>query len=121
MRILKHRSFHQWAKSERISDKLLKNAVDEMENGLYDGNIGSGLYKKRIALPGGGKSGGYRTLLTFRKEERAVFIYGFSKNDRDNIDKMEEKIYRLLAKDFLGMDEELLRKMIDNNKLFEVK
>lgn len=124
MRIFKHRSFHhfhQWAKSEGISDKLLKNAVDEMKNGLYDANIGSSLYKKRIALPSRDKSGGYRTLLAFRKQERAVFIYGFSKNDRDNIDKKEEKIYRQLAKDFIEMQEDIVENMIRNNKLFKVK
>lgn len=121
MRIFKHRSFNQWAKSEGVSDKLLKKAIDEMGKGLYEGNIGSGLYKKRVALPGRGKSGSHRTLIAFKKEEVAFFIYGFAKNNRDDINEKEEKIYRQLAKDFLNMDESTIKKMIENNKLFEVE
>jgi hypothetical protein len=121
MRIYKHRSFNQWAKSERLTDKLLKKAIDEMEKGLYEGNLGSGLYKKRVALPGKGKSGSYRTLVAFRKGKVAFFVYGFAKNDRDNINKKEEKIFRQLAKDFLDMGGVAIKKMIENNKLFEVK
>ena len=43
--------------------------------------------KLRVARPGQGKSGGYRTLLAYRKSERSVFLYGFAKNERDNIDE----------------------------------
>jgi hypothetical protein len=121
MRIFKHRSFNQWAKSEGITDKLLKKAIDEMEKGLYEGNLGSGLYKKRIALPGRGKRGSHRTLVAFKKGECAFFVYGFAKNVRDDIDEREEKIYRQLAKDFLDTNEDTIKKMIEKNKLFEVK
>ncbi len=121
MRIFKHRSFHQWAMSEGITDSILKHAIEEMEKGLYEGNLGSGLYKKRIALRGKGKSGGYRTLVAFRVGKRAFFVYGFAKNARANIDEREEKIYRQLAKDFLSVDEESIREMIKNARLFEVK
>ncbi len=93
IRIFKHRSFHQWAKSEGLADSALKKAVEEMEKGLYEGNLGSRLYKKRVALPGKGKRGSYRTLVAFRKEETAFFMYGFAKNVRANIDDREEKIY----------------------------
>ncbi len=121
MRIFKHRSFHQWAKSEKIADSILKEAVEEMEKGLYEGNLGSGLYKKRVAFLGKGKRGSYRTLIAFRAQKIAFFVYGFAKNSRASIDEREEKIYRQLAKEFLGMDEKALKKMLEKNKLFEVK
>jgi hypothetical protein len=121
MRVFKHRSFNQWAKFEGLTDKLLKKAIDEMEKGLYEGKLGSGLYKKRVALPGRGKRGSHRTLIAFRKGETAFFVYGFAKNDRDDIDEREKKLYRQLAKDFLDMDEDTINEMLEKNKLFEVK
>ncbi len=120
MRIFKHRVFHQWAKSEELMDSVLKTVVKELEQGLFEANLGSGLYKKRVGLPGKGKRGGYRTLIAFRKEDKAFFVYGFAKNVRADIDEKEEKVYRQLAKDFLGMDEHIIKKMLKNSKLFEV-
>lgn len=121
MEIFKHRSFHQWATSEDLMDHTLKKAIEEMKKGLYEANLGSGLYKKRIALSGKGKRGGYRTLIAFKEEKRAFFIYGFAKNVCDNISESEKTIYRQLAKDLLNMDAIAIRKMMDNGKLFEVK
>lgn len=121
MRIFKHKSFHQWAKSEGVTDSILKKAIEEIEKGLYEGNLGSGLYKKRVAMPGQGKRSSYRTLLAFKKDDKAFFIYGFAKNDRADIDDKEQKIYRQLAKELLSMNEEAINKMIKNGKLFEVK
>jgi len=121
MKIYKHRSFYQWAKSEGITDTALKKAVEEIENGLYEANLGSGLYKKRIALPGKGKSGGYRTLMAFKKEEKAFFVFGFAKGIRANINEREEKIFRQLAKDLLATTEKEIRWMVEQSKLYEVK
>lgn len=121
MRIFKHRSFHQWAKAEGITDQILKNAIDEMGKGLHDGNLGSGLYKKRIAPEGRGKRGSHRTLVAFKKEQSAFFVYGFAKSVRDNIDDREEKIYRQLAKSFLDMNEDAIKKLIEKINLVEVK
>ena len=92
-----------------------------MGRGLFEVHLGSGLYKKRFAAKGRGKSGSYRTLIAFRIESRAVFVYGFSKNVRANIDNKEEKIYRQLAKEFLNLDETEIAYMLAHDKLFEVK
>jgi hypothetical protein len=121
MRIFKHRGFHRWARSEGLTNSILKSAVDEMNKGLYEASLGSGLYKKRVALPGEGKRGSHRTLVAFRKSERAFFVYGFAKNVRDNIDEKEEKLYRQFAKNFLKMDEKAIKRMIEKGTLFEVK
>jgi hypothetical protein len=85
MRIYKHGSFNQWAKPERITDELLKKAIDEMERGLYEVNLGSGLYKKRVALPKRAKSGSHRTLVAFRMGKVTFFVYGFTKNVQHDI------------------------------------
>ena len=120
MRIFKQKSFHQWAKSEKLSDRMLKQAIDEIEKDLYEANLGSNLYKKRIASPGKGKRGGYRTLIAFKTNEKAFFLYGFAKNVRDNIDEKEQRVYRKLARDMLAMSAQDIQKLVNDGKLFEV-
>ena len=120
MRIFKYRSFRQWAKSEGLSDDSLKNAIDEMERGLFEANLGNGLYKKRVARKGQGKSGGYRTIIAFKKNDRAVFMYGYAKNERDNISDKEEIVYKKLAKYYLEITDNKLNLLIKNGELFEV-
>jgi len=120
MRILKSRVFRQWAKSERLTDSPLRNAVDEMELGLFDANLGSGVYKKRVARKGQGKSSGYRTIIAFKKNDRTIFMYGYAKNDRDNISDKEETVYKKLAKYYLEMTDSKLNLLIKNGELFEV-
>ena len=80
MRIFKTRWFQQWAKQQGLADEVLLNAVREMEQGLVDAVLGGSVYKKRVPIQGRGKRGGARTLLAFRTEERAFFLFGFTKN-----------------------------------------
>ncbi len=121
MKIYKHRHFQQWAKSEKITDKALKNAVAEMNDGLHDGNLGSGLYKKRVAMPGQGKRGSYRTLLAFKNDEKAFFVYAYAKNVKANINVKERTIYKDLAKTLLVLSDKDLKELLKKQKLFEVK
>lgn len=81
-RILKRRDFARWQAGERLSDAALCKAVQEMESGLIDADLGGFLYKKRVARSGGGKSGGYRTLLSARIGSRYVFLHGFPRATR---------------------------------------
>ncbi len=120
MRVFKYKRFHQWTKSEKLPDILIKQVIQEMEDGLYDVNLGGGLYKKRIARPGKGKSGGYRTLIVFKKSDRAIFVYGFSKNEKDNISSREKEVYKLLARYYLDLTEVQILTLIENGELIEV-
>ena len=122
MKIFKHYHFHQWAKSKKLADSALKKAVAEMEKGLHDGNLGSSLFKKRVAMPGKGKRGSYRTLLAFKQGNGSTFfVYGYAKNVRANINPKEQMVYKELAKVLLSLDEEILTKMIKTGKLIEVE
>jgi len=78
MRIFKNKVFSKWAAKERVSDKALKAAIQEIGNGLVDANLGGNVYKKRVAIGGKGKSGGVRTILAFKVDDKAFFIYGFA-------------------------------------------
>ena len=91
MRVFKGKQFSRWATGEAISDDDLCQAAAEAFAGQYDADLGGYLFKKRIARSDGGKSGGYRTILGFRKSDakRIFFLYGFPKNVRANITTRE--------------------------------
>lgn len=89
---MKNAWFEKFARKERITDVMLCEAIRRAESGLIDADLGGGLIKQRVARPGAGKSGGYRTLVLFRFDHRAVFAFGLSKNDRANIGPEDEVI-----------------------------
>ena len=84
MRGVKTRGFERFAKSEGITDALLVAAIKSAERGLIDADLGGGIIKLRIARPGKGKSGGFRTLIAYKVKARAVFLYGFAKSAREH-------------------------------------
>lgn len=92
-----------------------------MEQGLFDACIGKGLYKKRVGINNRGKSSGFRTVVAFQMDNKVIFIYGFKKNERDNISLDEKRVYRRLAIDYLNLSNKHLNKMLKANLLIEVK
>jgi len=108
MVVLKRRDFAKWQAVEQITDSVLCKAIREMERGLVDVDLGGCLYKKRIPREGGGKSGGYRTLLSAKIGRRYVFLFGFAKSARANISTVEKKALRYAGRVFLNLSEEAL-------------
>jgi hypothetical protein len=121
LRIYKNKWFTRFARKERISKAKLRQAVEEAEAGKIDADYGGGVIKKRIARPGEGKSGGYRTVILYRKGEKAFFVYGFPKSERDNITDVEEREFKELAKLTFGLSDEDLAKLIKTGAFEEVK
>jgi hypothetical protein len=119
-RVLKRKDFARWQAREMLSDAVLCKAVMEMESGLIDADLGGSLYKKRIARPGGGKSGGYRTVLSARIGSRYVFLLGFSKSDKANITQDERKALQFAGKVFLELSVEASSKALQAGVLLEV-
>ncbi|MFD3284727.1 type II toxin-antitoxin system RelE/ParE family toxin [Alteromonas macleodii] len=121
IRIYKLKWFKRWASKEGLSDSVLKLAIAEMQQGLVDADLGANVYKKRVPLLGQGKSGILRTLIAFQVDNKAFFIYGFSKSTRSNISVKEMKSLKLLAKELLNYSEEKLKKAIDSGSIEEVR
>ena len=115
------RQFDRWARRQRISDDSLCSAVDEMARGLVGANLGGNLYKKRVAAPGRGKRGSYRTLAAFKPGDRPFFIYGFAKNERSNISDKEERALKAIANELLGYDVRAIKKVLDGGALRELR
>lgn len=102
-------------------DSLLTAAVLEIQCGLLEADLGGGIVKKRIALPGRGKRGSTRTLLVTNRDDRWFFVYGFEKNERANISEKELESLRKLAKDLLGLTEVQITAAVEKSFLMEVK
>jgi hypothetical protein len=121
MKVFKSKEFIRFARREKITDARLCEAVNRAVRGLTDADLGGGLIKQRIARPGQGRSGGYRTLMAFRIKRHAVFIYGFAKNQRNNIGPDELEFWRRVATSFLRIDDARLTLMINQLELEEVR
>jgi hypothetical protein len=119
-RIYKNRWFAKFASREGISDATLVAAINQANGGLIDADLGGGLIKQRVAREGGGKSGGYRTLVFFRHEERAIFAFGFAKSDRANLSAAELKVYKKAAKIVLALTQAQIDTEVREERLFEV-
>ena len=119
-RIYKLRGFARFQRKERLTDASLRKAIGGVEAGLIDADLGGGLVKQRLPRPGQGKSGGYRTVIAIKRGDRAVFLYGFAKNERSNIytDELEE--FQKLARGFLGLTVQQIAALIADNELMEV-
>jgi hypothetical protein len=101
--------FVRFARKEHISDVLLSEAISRAEKGGVDADLGGHLIKQRIARPGAGRSGGYRAVIAYHAKRRSVFLYGFAKNEADNIDERELADLKKLATRFLSMTDTEIR------------
>ena len=114
MEIYKVKAFLRFARAEGIKDSKLIEAVERANAGLVDADLGGGVIKQRVAREGQGKSGGYRTILLLRHGERAIFAYGFAKNDWQNLARDELVAFRKAVALFLAFDEAAVTKMIES-------
>jgi hypothetical protein len=120
VQIYKTRIFARFARKVKLDDTALAGAVADIERGLISADLGGGVIKQRIGRPGGGKSGGFRTIILFRTKTRAIFVYGFEKNARDNIDTAELAEFRRLASRLLTRDDGAIETALEMGALIEV-
>jgi hypothetical protein len=120
MRVFKGKAFARFARKERIPDRTLCAATDTTNKGLIDADLGGGVIKQRIGRPGEGKSGGYRSIILFRREDKAFFVHGFAKSAVANLEPNELKAFKLLAGEMLRYDQGALAKALGNGTLIEV-
>lgn len=120
MNIFQTRWFDRWARKEGLAATRLCAAVREMANGLVDADLGGGLVKKRIARAGQGKRGGFRTLVATNRNDRWIFVFGFSKNQRDNIDDDESVALKKLAMHLLSLSQAEMQQALSAGEFLEV-
>jgi len=120
MRIFKTKWLARFARREGIDDRSLRAAIERAEQGLIDADLGGGLIKQRVARPGRGRSGGYRMIVGYRVKDRAVFLLGFAKNERENIEDNELLTLRSQAERWLVADAARLQKELELGNLQEI-
>jgi len=89
MRKLSTKWFKKGSKKSKINNHDLLDTVDNLIKGLSTADLGSNLFKIRVKRKYSGKSSGFRTIIVYKEGEKAIFLYGFAKNERENISKTE--------------------------------
>ena len=113
LRLFKTKWLARFSRQERISDQSLVEAIKRAERGIFDADLGGGLIKQRVAREGQGRSGGYRMVVAYRVEERAVFLYGFAKKEKNNIDPDQLASLQDIAAAWLAADQEQIEAAIE--------
>ncbi|MEO6191775.1 MAG: type II toxin-antitoxin system RelE/ParE family toxin [Thermoanaerobaculia bacterium] len=119
-RVFKTRHFSRWMRKTDLTEEALCLAISEMEKGLIDAELGGGVVKKRVPLPGRGKSGSTRTLLATNKGSRWFFVFGFEKNERANVSVRESAALKAIAADLLKLTSEELESQVASDALQEI-
>lgn len=87
---------------------------------MVDADLGGGIIKQRVARSGEGRSGGYRMLIAYRAGTRAVFLYAFAKNERENIEPDELLTLREIGAAWLAADVRRIARALHEGVLQEV-
>ncbi len=120
MQVYKLKAFARFQRRERIADTTLAKAIRDAENGLIDADLRGGLIKQRVARPGQGKSGGFRTVIAYQTGERAVFLFGFAKSQQANLVDDELAYWRQVGREYLGLDDDAIEVAIEAEIMTEV-
>jgi hypothetical protein len=123
MRVFKNKWFARWAHAEDVEDAVLMQAAAEIVAGQVEADLGGGLFKKRLARQGGGKRGGYRVLIGYKKPntQRVVFLYAFAKNARANISDTEKEALSLVAEAFISATDAQVSLLLKEGAVVEVQ
>jgi hypothetical protein len=121
--MLKHKTkwFDKWSKKNLLSDKKLLDTLRNISNNLGVVNLGGALYKIRVNKEGQGKSGGFRTIVVYRQSEIAIFVYGFSKNVKSNLNKEELTDLKILSKDLLSINKQEYQNLVAQGEFINIK
>jgi hypothetical protein len=120
LRVFATKWFARFARSEGIGDERLCEAIERAERGSVDADLGGHVIKQRVARAGGGRSGGYRTLIAYQAARRSIFLYGFAKSERDNIDARRLSDLKTLARRFVTLTDPEIDRLLNANELREL-
>jgi len=121
MKKLMTKHFARWAAKQKIPKNELAITLAELQAGNFEANLGGHIYKKRIHFEGQGKSGGGRTIICYKKDDRAIFIHGFAKNEKSNLSQKELTAFKELAKILLKLSPEDMATALKYGDFVEVK
>ena len=119
-RVFKTKTFDRWARKV-VSDDLLCQAAREIEQGQYEADLGGGLCKKRVAVPGQGKSGSTRTLVAKKHNAAIFFLAGREKNaPGSDFSAKEVDAAKIIAHALESADAKKLNELVTTEILKEI-
>ena len=113
--------FNRWSKKVKLSNQNLLDAIIDLEAGLSTVGLGGHLFKVRVKGNHSGKSSSYRTIIAFKTEDIAIFLFGFRKNEKDNINKTELRYFKKLADDLFSLNSKQLLTAISTKVLYDLE
>ena len=120
-RIFITKIFARWLNKNDLNNRNLLDAIEEMEKGLIDADLGCNVYKKRVKLSGVGKRGGARIIVATKLLKRWYLIFGFTKNEKSNISSDELLSLQETAKRLLHLSDREIETAIHAKQLEELK
>lgn len=120
IRVFKTKIFARFARKEDLTDDDLLTAIEEIEKGMVDAKLGANVYKKRIGINGRGKSGGIRTIVCYKMGNKAFFVDGFKKNDKDNLSNKELAENQALSEMLFDMNDMQIQAYIKQGGIEEI-
>jgi len=119
--VYKTKEFARFARRSGLADKELLRAATAVSDGQWDADLGGGVFKQRVARAGGGKSGGFRTIIVFRAGGHSFFVFGFAKSEKANVSAKELGALKKLARELLGLDAKTLAATSAAGELVEIE
>ncbi len=119
-RVFKTKTFDRWAR-KLIGDSLLCQAAREIEQGLFEADLGGGLCKKRVPFPGQGKSGSARTLVA-KKHKGAIFLLAGREKSAPGTDFSDREVdaAKIIARALENANDETIGEMVMKQTLKEI-
>lgn len=119
-RVFRTRSFNRSMRRTTLPDAALYRPVREMEAGLVDADLGGGIFKKRVPLPGRGKRGSVRIIVATQRGGHWFLLFGYEKNERAAITNAERDALQLYASEFLRMSTAQMNRAVEYGDLQEI-
>ena len=120
MTVFMTKGFARFARKAGLQGESLRTAAAEVAAGEHDADLGGGVFKQRVARPGGGRSGGFRTIILFRVGGHSFLAHGFAKSEKANVSVKELRALKQLAAVYLGLSEEEIAVAAAAGELVEV-
>ena len=121
MDILSTKWFKKWSKKANLKNQDLLEAIKNLEDRLSTASLGNHLFKVRVKREHGGKSSGFRTIVVYKEHDKAIFLYGFGKNEKENISNSEQQHFKKLGDDLLALNKDQLKQFIEQSILFDIE
>jgi len=114
------REFSKWMNKHTLTIADLSKVLDEVEAGNFEADLGGHVLKKRVKFQGQGKRGSGRTVICFKKNDRAIFVHGYAKNQKATVSKKELEAFRRVADILLNLTTDQIENSLRTGTFIEV-